>query len=156
MICPVEYFSDCSLFQSKPSVLVLSPLPSIINVNDNVTLQCTASSVYSDVLLYWMVDGIIYNTSGVFSSSRGQLIVEQSPFDAVACKKPSSLTVLNVQSNSQGPYSCILQNNDFTNSTSTLLMLNMESPTKGKYYITGMRCLLYICIATVHDTEKCC
>ena len=85
-----------------------------------------------------MVDGVVYNSTGVFSSSRGQLMVEQSTFDANICKIASSLTVLNAQSNSQGVYSCIIQDNPFVLSKNKSLMLQLQmsdSTTKGLFVL---------------------
>ena len=80
-----------------------------------------------------MVDGVIYNFTGVYSSSRGQIMVEQSAFDASVCMISSSLTVLNVLSNSQGVYSCIIQDNTFvlSKNKSLVLQLQMTDSTEG-------------------------
>ena len=75
----------------------------------------------------------MYNFTGVYSSSRGQLMVEQSAFDASVCMISSSLTVLNVLSNSQGVYSCIIQDNTFvlSKNKSLVLQLQMTDSTEG-------------------------
>ena len=123
---------DCSVFESvMPSFTLTNP--SFINPNNNVTLQCTAQSVTQNVLLYWMVDGMPFNMTGTFSTSRGQLMVEQSAVDTVFCSISSSITVLNVQLNSQGVYNCVVQDLNFTLSMGGLIMLNVQSSNEGMY-----------------------
>ena len=127
------FITDCSAFAAvMPSFTLSGPRP-FINVNDNVTLQCTASSITKNALLYWIVDGIPYNTTGTFSTSRGQLMVEQPLLDAVDCRISSSLTVFNVQLNSQCVYNCVVQDINFTLSMGRLIMLNVQSSNEGTY-----------------------
>ena len=57
-------------------------------------------------------------------------MVEQPVLDATECVISSSLTVLNVQLNSQGAYVCGLQDNNFTLNQSVSL-LNVQSSTEG-------------------------
>ena len=112
---------------------ILSEPPPFINVNDNVTLQCIAASITKNVSLYWLVDGIPFNTTGTFSTPRGQLIVEQSAVDTMDCSISSSLTVYNIQLNSQGVYNCVVQDLNFTLSMSEFIMLNVQSSNEGMY-----------------------
>ena len=114
-------------------LFILSQPPPFINVNDNITLECNAASITKNALLYWVVDGITFNTTGTFSTSRGQLMVEQSAVDTVDCSISSSLTVLNVQLNSQGVYNCVVQDLNVTLSMSAFIMLNVQSSNEGMY-----------------------
>lgn len=119
---------------------VLSEPPSFINVNDNVTLQCTAGSVTKNASLYWVVDGIPFNTSGTFST----LMVEQPGVDTVDCSISSSLTLFNVQLNSQGAYNCVVQDLNFTLSMIEFIMLNVQSSNEGMYVFTMVLEQMYI------------
>ena len=112
-----------------PSLVLSGPT----NINGNVTFICTALSITRNSSLHWVVDGVTYNMTGTFASSRGQLVVEQLPVDAVNCRISSSLTVLNVQLNSQGVYTCSLLHNNVTLSRNESLTLDVESSTEGSY-----------------------
>ena len=128
----VIFVSDCfrvTVDFVMPSFIVSEP----INMNGNVTFLCNATSITRNASLHWMVDGVTYNMTGTFTSSRGQLVVEQSAVDIDNCKISSSLTVLNVQSNSQGVYTCSLQDNNFTLSRNRSLMVDIENSTEGTY-----------------------
>ena len=128
---------DCSrfatTFSSTTPSFRLSELPSTINTNANVTLSCNASVVTKNASLSWIVDGVTYNTTGIYNSSRGQLMIRHSVFDASKCTTSSSLSILNVQSSSQGAYTCTLHDNNFTTNASRLLMLNGQSSTEGTH-----------------------
>ena len=102
-----------------------------INVGDNVTLKCNASPITKNASLHWVVDGDEYNITGIFSSSRGQLMVEEPVLDTVSCMISSSLTIFDVQLNSQGVYTCILQDTIYTLTRNRSLTLNTESSTEG-------------------------
>lgn len=128
--CITISHSDCSFYASiTPSFVVNHP--SLFSTSDNITFLCVASAVTRNASLVWMVDSVIYNSTGVFNSSKGQLIVQHSSFDARVCKISSSLTVLNAQSKSQGVYICILQDNSFILSKNNSVLLQMENSTKG-------------------------
>ena len=103
------------------------------NINGNVTFICDALSITRNASLHWVVDGVTYNMTGTFTSSRGQLVVEQLPVDVVNCRISSSLTVLNVQLNSQGAYTCSLLQNNVILSRNESLTLDVESSTEGSY-----------------------
>ena len=130
----LSFVVECAVFAMITPSLVISQ-PSLFDSNENVTLLCSASAVTQKVSLIWMVNGVIYNSAGVFSSSRGQLMVEQSVFDVSACMISSSLTVLNAQSTSQGVYSCIVHDNGFVlyRNESLMLQLQMNDSTEGTY-----------------------
>ena len=96
-----------------------------------------------------MVNGVTYNMTGIFTSSRGQLVVEQSPVDTVNCRISSSLTVLNVQLNSQGVYTCILLHNNVTLSSNRSLMLDVESSTEGTHACDLLAVCNCYCIITL-------
>lgn len=95
-------------------------------------LLCTGLGVTKNASLVWVVDGILYNSTGNFSSSRGWIMVERS-LDTINCKISLSLTLLNVQSNSQGVYTCIVSDHDFTASKNTSLTLHMDDSTEGLF-----------------------
>ena len=95
-------------------------------------LLCTGLGVTKNASLVWVVDGILYNFTGNFSSSRGWIMVERS-LDTINCKISLSLTLLNVQSNSQGVYTCIVSDHDFTASKNTSLTLHMDDSTEGLF-----------------------
>ena len=120
--------SDCSRLANSTPILILKET---MNTNGNVTFLCDAFSITRNGSLHWVVDGVTYNTTGTFNSSRGQLVVEHSPVDTINCRISSSLTVLNVQLNSQGVYTCNLQDNNVTLSRNTSLMVDVESSTEG-------------------------
>ena len=123
---------DCFQFTSDstmPSFVLSEP----IHISKNVTFLCNASLITRNALLHWMVDGVTFNITGTFTSSRGQLVVKQSAVDTFNCRISSSLTVHNVQLNSQGVYTCILQDNNVTLSRNRSLMVDLESSTEGKY-----------------------
>ena len=105
------------------------------NANENITLLCDASAVTKNASLSWVVDGVIYNSTGVFDSLRGQLMVEQSTLSFNSCSISSTLTVLNTQSDSQGVYRCILQDNIFVLSKNVTLMFQLQTndTTKGLF-----------------------
>ena len=120
------------MFATVPPAITLISQPSVnINVGDNVTIQCTASPITKNASLHWVVEGDEYNTTGIFSSSRGRLMVEEPVLDAVECIISSSLTIADVQLNSQGVYICSLQDNNYTLTKNTSLTLNIEGSTEG-------------------------
>lgn len=123
------YYLECAIFGLFTPSLVINQ-PPLFSANENVTLLCSASAVTKHASLIWMVDGVIYNSTGVFSNSRGQLMVVQSVFNVSICTISSSLTVLNAQSNSEGVYTCIVQDNSFVNE-SLMLQLQMNDSTEG-------------------------
>ena len=125
--------ADCFEFASIMASLTLSEPPLIINTNDNVTLQCTASSLTKNSSLHWIVDDVPYNMTGIFITSRGELMIDLSPLRTTDCTIMSSLTVFNVQLNSQGVYHCVVQDNNFTLSMSRSILLNVESSNEGKH-----------------------
>jgi len=112
---------------------VVNQLSSEFNANENITLSCDASVVTKNASLAWVVDGVIYNSTGVFGSLRGQLMVEQSTLNVIACSISSTLTLLNAQSDSQGVYTCVLQDNIFVLSKNVTVMFQsqMSDATKG-------------------------
>ena len=114
-----------------PAITLISQPPLNINVGDNVTLKCSASPITKNASLHWVVDGDEYNTTGIFSSSRGQLMVEEPVLDTVSCMISSSLTIFDVQLDSQGVYTCILQDTIYTLTRNRSLTLNIESSTEG-------------------------
>ena len=64
-------------------------------------------------------------------------MIEQSVLNLIECMISSSLTVFNVQMNSQGVYNCVVQDNNFTLSMSRSIMLNIQnSSSKGTYICT--------------------
>ena len=128
------------------------------NIDGNVTFICNAAPIIRNASLYWVVDGVTYNMNGTFTSSRGQLVVEQSPVDAVICRISSSLTVLNVQLNSQGVYTCSLLHNNVTLSSNRSLTLNVESSTEGSYihYKEYYVIICYIAIIVTVQLHKYC
>lgn len=118
----------CSIYASITPVLVVNQPPTV-NAQENATIVCIASAVTRNTSLAWMVDGALYNSTSVYNSPRGQVMVELSTFDNNSCRLSLSLTVLNAQSNSQGVYTCVLQYNNFTISESTSLMYVEDSTT---------------------------
>ena len=121
--------SDCSRSADSIPLLILKQT---ISMNGNVTFLCDAFVITRNGSLHWVVDGVTYNMTGTFTSSRGQLVVEQSPVDTINCTISSSLTVLNDgQLNSQGVYTCNLQDNNVTLSRNSSLMVDVESTTEG-------------------------
>ena len=126
-------FIDCSKFASVVPSFVVSQ-PPVLNVHEDTTLLCIALAVTKNASLVWVVDGVVYNSTGNFSSSRGLMMLERSTFDGNICKLSLSLTLFNVQSNSQGVYTCIVQEDDFTVSKNVSLTLHMEDSTDGLFH----------------------
>ena len=84
-------------------------------------------------------------------------MVEQSPVDTIICRISSSLTVLNVQLNSQGVYTCNLQDNNVTMSRNRSLMVDVERSTEGSYICHKVQCDLLIvcnCYCTITSIYK--
>ena len=132
-----------------PTLILSEPT----NINGIVTFICNALSITRNASLHWVVDGVTYNMTGTFASSRGQLVVEQLPVDAVNCRISSSLTVLNVQLNSQGVYTCSLLHNNITLSRNESLTLDVESSTEGSY-IHYEECCVIICYIAIIVTVQ--
>jgi len=109
--------------------LALSQHSSNINSSDNVTLTCRVSSATRRTTLMWIVDNVIYNTSGTFNTSRGQIVLSYSAFDSVdSCSLSSNLTVLNVSMDSEGIYTCTaISNNSTTKSNVSLALPGLSS-----------------------------
>ena len=141
-----SFFTDCSRFVSTAPSFVVSQ-PRVLNIDDNTMLLCTGLGVTKNASLVWVVDGILYNSTGNFSSSRGWIMLERS-FDTINCKISLSLTLLNVQSNSQGVYTCIVSDHDFTASKNTSLTLHMDNSTEGLF------CLKYFGEANIGNSSK--
>ena len=103
----IFFSSDCSVLAMVSLKLALRPPPSNLDAGDNGTLTCRVSSATRRTTLMWTVDNVIYNTSGTFNTSRGQIVLSYSTFDTVvSCSLSSNLTVLNVSMDSEGIYTC--------------------------------------------------
>ena len=126
-------FTDCSEYASVVPSFIVSQ-PPVLNVHDNTTLLCTALAVTKNASLVWVVDGVVYNSTGIFSSSRGLVLVEGSLFDGNLCRLSLSLTLFNVQSSSQGVYTCIVQEDYFTVSKNVSVTLHTEDSTDGLFH----------------------
>ena len=110
--------------------LALSQHSSNINSSDNVTLTCRVSSATRRTTLMWIVDNVIYNTSGTFNTSRGQIVLSYSAFDSVAtCSLSSNLTILDVSMDSEGIYTCTAISNNSTTKSNVSLMLSRNNQT---------------------------
>ena len=128
----IECFSssDCSQLDMVLSRLDISQRPSNLYAGDNATLTCRVSSVSRRTTLMWTVDNVIYNTSGTFNTSRGQIVLSYSAFDSVAtCSLSSNLTILDVSMDSEGIYTCTAISNNSTTKSNVSLMLSRNNQT---------------------------
>ena len=132
-------------------VIALNQPPSNLSIGGSATLKCRISSVSRHATLVWTVDNVIYNTSGTFNTSRGQIVLSYSAFDSVySCSKSSNLTILDVSVDSEGIYTCTAIENKFIVKYNASLVVSsntqISSSNSGEFFFSnsGTCCIVYI------------
>ena len=113
-------------------VVALKQHSSNLITGDSATLKCRISSVSRYAALMWTVDNVIYNTSGTFNTSRGQIVLSYSAFNSIpSCSKSSNLTILDVSMDSEGIYICTAIQNNFVVKRNVSLVVSSNTQTSS-------------------------